>query len=95
MDDAISRKAAIEEIARWIGYLDEDMILQIQTGLKKLPSVKPEQKKGKWHRRFYPYVEMIVCSECQEEFSYDAETGVRNYNYCPNCGADMRGAEDG
>ena len=25
--DLISRQAAIEEIARWIGYIDEDMIL--------------------------------------------------------------------
>lgn len=42
MSDLISRQAAIEEIARWIGYIDEDMILRIQTGLKKLPSAQPE-----------------------------------------------------
>ena len=42
-DDTIRRQAAIEEIARWIGYIDEDMILRIQTGLKKLPPEKPEQ----------------------------------------------------
>ena len=42
MDDLISKEAAIKEIARWIGYIDEDMILRIQTGLKKLPSVQPE-----------------------------------------------------
>ena len=59
----------------------------------ELPSAQPERKKGKWHRRFYPQIEMMVCSECQEEFSYDAETGIRDYNYCPNCGADMRTAE--
>lgn len=41
-DDTISRAAAIDEIARWIGYLDEDMIYRIQTGLKKLPSADPE-----------------------------------------------------
>lgn len=41
--DMISRQAAIEEIARWIGYIDEDMILRIQTGLKKLPPEKPER----------------------------------------------------
>lgn len=37
--------------------------------------------------------DMIVCSNCQTEFSYDAETGVSmdNYNTCPNCGADMKG----
>ena len=39
-DDTISRQEAIKEIARWIGYLDEDMILRIQTGLKKLPSAQ-------------------------------------------------------
>lgn len=38
--DCIGRQSAIEEIARWIGYLDEDMIFRIQTGLKKLPSVQ-------------------------------------------------------
>jgi len=61
--------------------------------LEKSPSAQPERKKGKWHRRFYPQIEMMVCSECQEEFSYDAETGIRDYNYCPNCGADMRGGD--
>ena len=38
MTDPIERQAAIDEIARWIGYIDEDMILRIQTGLKKVPS---------------------------------------------------------
>lgn len=56
-----------------------------------LPSAQPERKKGRWHQRIYKKVEMMVCSECGNEFSYDAETGVRDYNFCPNCGADMRG----
>lgn len=42
-DDTIYRQAAIDEIARWIGYIDEDMILRIQTGLKKVPSAQPEK----------------------------------------------------
>ena len=35
---------------------------------------------------------MSVCSECGEEFSYDAETGIdiTDYSFCPKCGADMR-----
>lgn len=41
MDDLISRKAVIDEISRFIGYLDEDMIFRIQTGIKKLPSTQP------------------------------------------------------
>lgn len=37
--------------------------------------------------------DMVVCSNCQTEFSWDAETGVSmdNYKTCPNCSADMRG----
>ena len=50
MQDLISRQAAIEEIARWIGYIDEDMILRIRTGLKKLPSAQPE---------------IVRCGECK------------------------------
>ena len=42
--DTISRQMAIAEIARWIGYIDEDMISRIQTGLKKLPSAQPKKR---------------------------------------------------
>lgn len=57
-DDTIYRQAAIDEIARWIGYIDEDMILRIQTGLKKVPSAQPEYWLDEW------------CTECKE---YDHE----------------------
>lgn len=41
MADLIDRQAAIDDIARWSGYLDEDMILRMQTSVKKLPSAQP------------------------------------------------------
>ena len=41
--DTISRRAAIAEIARWIGYIDEDMINRIQIGLNRLPSAQPTE----------------------------------------------------
>lgn len=40
--DTISRQSAIDEIARWIGYLDDDMIGRIQFSLKRLPSAQSE-----------------------------------------------------
>ena len=92
MDDTISRADAIDEIARWIGYLDDDMIGRIQLGLKRLPSVQPERKKGKWvHSTVYTdnrgcEFAKCKCSNCgHEEFaiSYNVTHG----KYCPNCGS--------
>lgn len=51
---------------------------------------------GKWIKRQYingsKSINMIFCTNCGEEFSYDAETGIGidDYNYCPKCGAYMR-----
>lgn len=102
MSDLIERQVAIDAFERFIhelGIEDEpynygEMALSVQN----VPSVenKGEQRpKGHWitqrniaHQKDYYY-----CSECREEFSYDGETGIKmsDYNYCPNCGADMRG----
>ena len=92
--DLISRQAAIEEIARWIGYIDEDMILRIQTGLKKLPPEEPERKTGRWilkktYEDEYGNEQFkYFCSEC------DAPAYEFSQPYCHRCGADMRGEED-
>lgn len=62
--DLISRQAAIDEIARWIGYLDDDMIGRIQLGLKRLSSEEPK-------------TEWIPCSErLPREEEQDDELGV-------------------
>lgn len=57
-DRQISLKQVLDEIARWAGYLDEDMIYRIQTGLKRLPSAQPELHYDEW------------CTDCKE---YDQE----------------------
>ena len=53
------------------------------------------QKTGHWINRHNIYANKTfdtkVCSECQYEYSYDAETGISNANFCPNCGAKMKG----
>lgn len=86
--DTISRRAAIDEIARWIGYIDEDMILRIQTGLKKVPSA---QRTGRWIFEtldgtpgYRPTV--MFCSKC-------GRVSIADYSYCPNCGARMEEQE--
>ena len=53
----------------------------------------PEQKTGRWKMESDPYgffEEIPVCSEC------GCTTEMRKtYNFCPNCGADMRGGNNG
>ena len=98
--DTISRQAAIEELKKisfshWFEcgeYLSEDTreikIINSNKALeaiKALPSAQPERKKGHWINGNYH----IRCSECGEDYPYQLR------NFCPNCGADMRGEQGG
>ena len=51
--------------------------------IKALPTVQPERKKGEWSDGY----RWQRCSLCKQ-------TGKKSWNYCPNCGADMRGEKD-
>ena len=86
-NDCISRQAAIDAFyiqsdddGWWTGTA-EDM----ENLLKALPSAQPEQRKGKWEYSD-DLEETLVCSACRYD-TMDYEPS----NFCPNCGADMRG----
>ena len=56
-----------------------------------MPSVKPTRAKGKWIEHGVKeghLIEKYTCSEC------DYYAGTKTFNYCPNCGAEMRGDEN-
>lgn len=55
----------------------------------QLPSAEPERKRGKWIHRWSGCGSVWLeqrCSEC----GLTLEEEPIDYNYCPNCGADMR-----
>lgn len=54
--------------------------------------IEPERKKGKWIIKG----EYIDCSVCgHEKWSrVPYENLVKRFNFCPNCGADMRGDQN-
>jgi len=89
MNDLISRQAAIKTAIEWYDthFRDGESVAGLATGLKNLPSAQPERKKGEWINRslniLYPAWERYTCSVCGKHSD--------NYDYCPNCGADMRG----
>ena len=90
--DTVSREDAIEAVRSLQTYkLDErdDMLLvdlaDVQTELMMMPPAEPERKTGHWIEHYGD----SKCSECGYELK------IYDTNYCPNCGADMRGEQNG
>lgn len=62
-------------------------VIDIREAINEAPTIEPERKRGKWEkpRRYHTWCR---CSEC-------GIMPVRGRpNYCPNCGADMRGEQE-
>lgn len=110
MDDTIYRQAAIDAVMEFMPslttpdgcgqfdaeiYAAQEMFADIGQALSDLPSAQPERKKGKWipqeMNKSYGRISTAVyyypkCSVC----GWSAD----NTNFCPNCGADMRGGQN-
>ena len=52
------------------------------------PTIVPKRKRGGWLYASHYGERYRICSVCFVERLDDFPTGM---NYCPNCGADMRG----
>ena len=91
MDDLISRQAAIDAANDWL--LDcfkvkkQDRSCGLIRRLEDLPSAHPERPKGEWVEKPHVYG-VAYCSLC------DYELHTNDTNFCPNCGADMRGDQN-
>lgn len=100
-EDCISRQEVntlVDELARAIS--DERCFISrgrdtatIMQDILDLPSVTPQRPKGKWIvlREEYEFMGGIIneprgceCSNCNKVVGFKS-------NFCPNCGADMRG----
>lgn len=66
-------------------------------GIKALKTEAVEVKHGEWIMVIDENdCECIECPLCGEQFyDGDNDTFDKPYNYCPNCGADMRGDGNG
>lgn len=58
-----------------------------------IPSAEPERRKGKWIEQDDGWDGVYYeCSCCKEAFTLlDGTPSDNLYNFCPNCGADLRG----
>lgn len=55
--------------------------------LKQVPTIEPERKKGEWTVKEGELLSLDECSVCRKIVIHRAP----QYNFCPHCGADMRG----
>ena len=94
MNDLISRRKAFEYfVTLWecIGtIMDRDEWEDVcMTTANEIPSAQPERKTGKWiHQAKFGRIE---CDQCSSVY----RNAFAPKNFCPNCGADMRGEQDG
>ena len=94
MNDSIDRQKAIATADSMLQKCDGDINdyhdLMVEA-LAVLPPAEPERKTGMWiHDTHYGLcLPEHYCSECGNWECSDAES-----NYCPTCGADMRGKQD-
>ena len=94
--DCISRQAAIEAFCddcRGLkpGQCEHWDSCKSQKELRSLPPVTPTERTGEWENIWVNPDEenslMFRCSEC-------GKISVGRHNFCPNCGARMKGGDD-
>lgn len=109
MSDLISRAAAIDALGeRPLVWTDDDQYTlgernQYDRDRLVIETLPSAEMVGKWKYETMRHImtgemrTVRICSECGGGwFRYDLSDGVEDAepNYCPNCGADMRGEED-
>lgn len=91
MDDLISRQAALNCFHAWIdkhGDVHEPDEIPEYEMIEALPPIQPMRKKGKW---IYNSPVTMKCDQCEYVVR---DWFVKQFRYCPSCGARMRGEKE-
>lgn len=91
MDELISRRAAIDALLENVRTVDgycvtDDTIIDKDDAIKAINNLPSAQRKGKWYSIGNTGLATCKCGYITDRHSV--------YNYCPKCGAEMKGEED-
>lgn len=92
-EDAI--KAVRSTVAQYVPFLNGinmTLPLECETALRSVPSA--DRPQGKWIAKTENYHSHWVCSECGSWALLEYNEQMCLSNFCPNCGAQMKGADD-
>ena len=97
--DLISREKAFDVLSEYYHHRLESQHFALKEALSRVPSAEPERKHGRWlPDNTCVYETRFICSSCNESMVIPT-IGFTKYkpiwDFCPNCGADMRGEQDG
>lgn len=90
MSDYISREALLEKI-KYMGDYNIGMDYVTVEDIMSIPSADVRENiHGTWEEwKGKVYTNVPICSNCKHGFPLI----TKEYNFCPNCGADMRKGE--
>ena len=102
MDDLISRQAAIDALDKRFDSIPMEQtteILLLRKDLRGLPPAQPHRMRGKWTYGEDEYgIDGYHCDKCgffvPWDYTHKFIDFIKDYHFCPNCGADMRGEQD-
>ena len=97
-NDLISKASAIDivrfECGEW-----EGLVKTIIKRFEQLPSAQPQRMRGKWTYGEDEYgIDGYHCDKCgffvPWDYTHKFIDFIKDYRFCPNCEADMRGEQD-
>ena len=103
--DIIYREDAINElmdyVSKWFAYDPYNKIVagifqDVELTIKGIPSANIiEPKRGEWLKfGLGRGTRILFCTNCERRIEVPLSQGDSNYNFCPNCGARMKGVDD-
>ena len=100
--DTINRQAAIDALDKRFDSIPMEQtteILLLRKDLRNLPSAQPQRMRGKWTYGEDEYgIDGYHCDKCgffvPWDYTHKFIDFIKDYHFCPNCGADMRGEQD-